>query len=35
MIGWSKPKSLKDQLVSAKIKCEPSSDNKSARCCRS
>ena len=28
MIGWSKPKSLKDHLVSAKIKCEPSSDIK-------
>ena len=27
MIGWSKPKSLKDKLVGAKIKCEPSSDN--------
>ena len=35
MIGWRKPKSLKDHLVSAKIKCEPSSDNKSAPCCRS
>ena len=30
MIGWRKPKSLKDHLVSAKIECEPSSDNKSA-----
>ena len=35
MIGWRKPKSLKDHLVSAKIKCEPSSGNKSAPCCRS
>ena len=35
MIGWRKPKSLKDYLVSAKIKCEPSSNNKSAPCCRS
>ena len=35
LIGWGKPKSLKDHLVSAKIKCEPSSDNKSAPCCRS
>ena len=35
MIGWRKPKSLKDHLVSAKVKCEPSSDNKSAPCCRS
>ena len=34
-IGWRKPKSLKDHLVSAKVKCEPSSDNKSAPCCRS
>ena len=33
MIGWGKPKSLKDHLVSAKVKCEPSSDNKSAPCC--
>ena len=24
MIGWRKPKSLKDHLVSAKVKCEPS-----------
>ena len=30
LIGWRKPKSLKDHLVSAKIECEPSSDNKSA-----
>ena len=35
MIGWRKPKSLKDHLVSAKIKCEPSSGNKIAPCCRS
>ena len=35
MIGWRKPKSLKDHLASAKVKCEPSSDNKSAPCCRS
>ena len=28
------PKSLKDHLVSAKNKCEPSLDNKSAPCCR-
>ena len=35
MIGWRKPRSLKDHLVSAKVKCEPSSDNKSAPCCRS
>ena len=35
MIGWRKPKSLKDHLVSAKVKCEPSSDNKGASCCRS
>ena len=35
MIGWRKPKSLKDHLVSAKIKCELSSDNKSALYCRS
>ena len=34
MIGWRKPKSLKDHLVSAKIKCEPSSDSKSAPCFR-
>ena len=31
MIGWRKPKSLKDPLVSAKIKCGSSSD-KSAPC---
>ena len=35
IIDWRKPKSLEDHLVSAKIKCEPSSDNKSAPCCRS
>ena len=35
IIGLRKPKSLKDHLVSAKIKCEPSSDNKSAPCCSS
>ena len=35
MIGWRKPKSLKDKLVGAKTKCEPSSDNKSAPCCMS
>ena len=35
MIGWRKPKSLKNHLVSAKIKCEPSSHNKSAPCCTS
>ena len=35
IIGWRKPKSLRDGLVSAKIKCESSSDNKSAPCCRS
>ena len=35
MIGWRKSKSLTDQLVSAKIKCDLSSDNKSAPCCRS
>ena len=35
MIGWRKPKSLKDHLVSAKVKCEPSSDNKSPPCCTS
>ena len=35
MIGWRKHKSLKDHLVSAKIKCESSSDNKRAPCCRS
>ena len=34
LIGWRKPKSLKDHLVCAKIKCEPSSDNKRAPCCR-
>ena len=35
MIGWRKPKLLKYHLISAKFKCEPSSDNKSAPCCRS
>ena len=35
MTDWRKPKSLKDHIVSAKIKCEPSSVNKSAPCCRS
>ena len=35
MIGWRKPKSLKDYLVSAKIKRELSSDKKSVPCCRS
>ena len=35
MIGWRKPKSLKDHLDSAKIKCEPTSDDKSAPGCRS
>ena len=35
VIGWRKPRSLKDHLVSAKAKCEPSSDNKSVPCCRS
>ena len=35
MIDWRKLKSLKDHLVSARIECEPSSDNKSALCCRS
>ena len=35
MTGWRKPKSLKDHLVSAKIKCESSSDNKRAPYCRS
>ena len=34
MIGWRKLRSLKDHLVSSKIKCEPSSDYKSAPCCR-
>ena len=32
MIGWRKCKSLKDHLVSAKIKHEPSSDNRNAPC---
>ena len=35
MIGWRKLTSLKHHLVSAKIRCEPSSDNKMAPCCRS
>ena len=35
MIGWRKPKSLKDHIVSAKIKYEESADNKSVLCCRS
>ena len=35
MIGWRKPKSLKVHLVSAEIKCERPSDNKSAPCSRS
>ena len=35
LIGWREPKSLKDHLVCAKIRCEPSSDNKRAPCCRS
>ena len=35
MIGWRKPKALKDHLLGAKIKCESSSDNKTASCCRS
>ena len=35
MIGWRKSKSLKDHLVSVKIKCKPSSDNKISPCCRS
>ena len=34
MIGWRKPKSLKDILVSAKIKTEASLISKSAPCCR-
>ena len=33
MIDWRKPKSLKDHLVSAKIKIEKSSDNKKQPCC--
>ena len=32
MIGWRKSKSLKDHLVSAKVKCEPSSDSCRSRC---
>ena len=32
MVDWRKLKSLKDPLVSAKIKCESSSDYKSASC---
>ena len=35
IIGWRKPKSLKNHLVSTKTKYEPSSDNKSVPCCRS
>ena len=35
MIGWRKSKLLKDHLITAKIKCESSSYNKSAPCCRS
>ena len=35
MIAWIKPKSLTDHLVSVKIQCEPSSDNKKRPCCRS
>ena len=35
MTGWRKPKSFKYHLASAKVKCEPSSDNKSAPCCTS
>ena len=35
MIDWRKLKSLKDHLVSAKVKYEPSSDNKSAPYCTS
>ena len=35
MIGWRKPKSLKDHSVITKIKGESSSDNKNAPCCRS
>ena len=35
MIGWRKPKSLKDHSVITKIKSESSSDNKNAPCCRS
>ena len=35
MMGWRKPKLLKHHLVSAKIKFESSSDNKSVHCCRS
>ena len=34
MIGWRKPKSLKDCLFSAKFKCEWSSVNKSVPCYR-
>ena len=34
-LGYGKPKSLKDHLVSAKTQCESPSDNKSAPCCRS
>ena len=35
MIGWKKPKSFKDHLLSSKTKCESSSHNNSALCCRS
>ena len=35
MIGGRKQKSFKDHLVSARIKCESSSDNKNAPCCKS
>ena len=35
MIGWRKPKSFKDHVLNAKIKCELFSDNKSAPCCMS
>ena len=35
MIGWRKTKSLKEHIVSAKVKCEPSSDNKRVPCCMS
>ena len=35
MISWGKPKSIKDCLVSAKIKRESTLHNKSVPCCRS
>ena len=35
MTGWRKPKSLKNHLVSAKTKCESSSDNEKVPCNRS